>query len=291
MLWLVLLLLGLLIPIFLEDSSYSSQEKRSLESFPTFHLEDFWSGEYTSKLEKYFEDQFVWRECFVNMKTTADYLVGKRDSNGVYFGKDGYLIEMHETLNEDQGRKNLAALTELQTKLDEKGVPMWCIAAPTALQVMTDKLPDFAGNNLQVEWINTMREAGLNVVDINEILRAHADEYIFYRTDHHWTSLGAYYAYVSWCEAHGKTAEPLSAWTSEILCSNFLGTTYAKVNMWKESADTITAYYKTLNHQTSYNNGHYIADSIYERRYLEGADQYAVFFKATPHKKRCCFFA
>ena len=106
------------------------------------------------------------------------------------------------------------------------------------------------------------------------------DEYIYYKTDHHFTRLGAYYCYAAWMQAQGKTAQLLSAWQSQSLCDNFRGTTYNKVNDPFAPYDTITAYYKTLTHTVSYNGGNYVTDSIYERKYLSGKDQYATFLNS-----------
>ena len=53
---------------------------------------------------------------------------------------------------------------------------------------------------------------GVNIIDR---LRLHNDENIFFRTDHHWTALGAYYAYTAWAEAAGFDPAPLSAFDRE----------------------------------------------------------------------------
>ena len=88
------------------------------------------------------------------------------------------------------------------------------------------------------------------------------------------------YCYAAWMQAQGKTAEPLSAWQSQVLCDNFRGTTYNKANDPFAPFDTITAYYKTLTHTVRYNGGNYVTDSIYERKYLSGKDQYAAFLNS-----------
>ena len=121
---------------------------------------------------------------------------------------------------------------------------------------------------------------GLNTVNVFDILSKHNGEYIYYKTDHHFTSLGAYYCYCAWMQSQGKAVQPLSAWQSQVLCDNFRGTTYNKVNYPFAPYDTVTAYYKTLKHTVSYNGGDYVTDSIYERKYLSGKDQYAVFFNS-----------
>ena len=65
----------------------------------------------------------------------------------------------------------------------------------------------------------------MNTVDVADTLSAHSGENIYYRTDHHWTSLGAYYAYCAWRGVQPNAEE----WTQEVLCGNFHGTTWNKV--------------------------------------------------------------
>ena len=108
------------------------------------------------------------------------------------------------------------------------------------------------------------------------VLTAHSSENIYYRTDHHWTSLGAYYAYCAWRGIELNADE----WTQEVLCENFRGTTWNKVPLPTVPAEEITAWYKHADRSVSYNAGQYETDSIYERKYLDGSDQYAVFLNS-----------
>lgn len=81
-------------------------------------------------------------------------------------------------------------------------------------------------------------------VDIYDALLSHKNEYIYFRTDHHWTQLGAYYAYVEFCRAAGFSANPLSAYASDV-SPTFLGS-YVNTNGYKQleaNADSITYYY------------------------------------------------
>ena len=74
-------------------------------------------------------------------------------------------------------------------------------------------------------------------------LRAHRNEYLYYRTDHHWTALGAYYAYTAFCESAGVSALPLSSW-QEYRFEGFLGTLYNHTGSGAlaKNPDTVYAY-------------------------------------------------
>lgn len=232
-------------------------------------------------IEKYLADQFPARDSWITIKTLSELISGKRDDGGVYFAGGGYLIEKFNGYDAEQYKKNIAALKAFSDNVKkEYGVEVRVVLVPTAVEILSDKLPSFAPHASQAAMLDYAKSAGLDIVDVTEALKKHSDEYIYYKTDHHFTSLGAYYCYAAWKAAKGETADPLSAWKSEILCDNFRGTTYAKVNYPFAPYDTITAYYKTLTHRVDYNSGSYVTDSIYERKYLEGKDQYAAFLNS-----------
>ena len=142
--------------------------------------------------------------------------------------------------------------------------------------MLSDKLPRYAPVADYEEILQTLRRAGVDTEDIRPALTDRGGEKIYYRTDHHWTSLGAYYAYCAW-----RGVEPSAAdWTQEVLCGNFRGTTWNKVPLPSVGAEEITAWYKHTDRHVSYNGGAYETDSLYERKYLEGADQYGVFLNS-----------
>lgn len=273
----LLLAAGVLSGLLLPDKYYSASEKRKLTQKDSISISDFPSGKMGTEIEKYLCDQFPMRDGWIAVKTVAERLGGKTELSGVYFGKDGYLIDKFTDYDEAQWKLNLEALERLARSVS---VPVDVMLVPTAAQILRDKLPACAPNLDQKALLDDAQRLGLSTVDVFDILSRHRDEYIYYKTDHHFTSLGAYYCYAAWMESQGKTAEPLSAWKQETLCNHFRGTTYNKVNAPFAAWDTISAYYKEQNHTVNYNDGNYVADSIYERKYLSGKDQYAVFLNS-----------
>lgn len=276
----LLLAAGALAGLLTPDRYYSENEKRTLTQSSALRLADFPSGRLGTELEKYLADQFPLRDGWVTVKTLTERLSGKKEISNVYFAEDGYLIDKFADYDDGQLQANTAALAALSEKLSAENISMRVMLVPTAAQILSDKLPAFAPNLDQAALLAYVKAQGLDTVDVFRELYAHKNEYIYYKTDHHFTSLGAYYCYRAWLEAKGETAEPLSAWQSCTLCGSFRGTTYAKVNYPFAAYDTIIAYYKSLRHTVDYNAGDYVADSIYERKYLSGKDQYAVFLNS-----------
>lgn len=271
---------GIITSAVTPDKYYSESEKRTLKQFPKISTASIKSGKFGKEIEEYLADQFPARDGWVSAKTICERIFGKTESGGVYFAKDGYLIEAHKNLPVNQAKKNISTLKLLSEKLSKQGISMKIMLVPTASEILSDKLPAFAPNANQSAVIEYAKRQGLDVVDVTNALFVHENEYIFYKTDHHWTSLGAYYAYAEWVRAKGETPAPLSEWTKRALCGDFRGTTYSKVNYPFAPFDEIDAYYKRENHVVDYNNGDYVTDSIYEEKFLNGSDKYAVFFNS-----------
>lgn len=165
------------------DRIYSDWEKRMLAGRPEPERSEILSGAYGQAYEEWITDQFPGRDGWVWLKTRCELLLGKKEINGIYIGRDGQLFSKNER-TADWDRLE-AQMTE---SYGASGVSR--IHVPSAGAVLTEQLP-----------------AGLAFPSLQdpvwENLRAHREEYIYYRTDHHWTMLGAYYAYEAWARSRG----------------------------------------------------------------------------------------
>lgn len=153
------------------------------------------SGRFMSQYESYKSDQFAGRDLWVSLKTSVDLLSGKRESNGVFKGKDHYLLEEIKTPGE-QTEKNLEAIRAFAGRYPK--IPFYMALAPNAANILSDKLPLLAVTKDQGKQFQKIRESlGSDVtwVDLQKALESHKEEDLYYRTDHHWTSQGAYYGY------------------------------------------------------------------------------------------------
>ncbi|MBP5654158.1 MAG: hypothetical protein J6X33_01460 [Clostridiales bacterium] len=276
----LILAAGVIAHFAFPDKQYSENEKRTLKQFPSVSWNAIRTGKFGDDMEEYLEDQYPGRDAWVAAKTIAERASGKQESGGVYFANDGYIMEIQKGFPEDTVVTNLTAIQNLSAALAKDNISVKLMLVPTAPYILKDKLPAFAPNANQHAVIEYAANYRIDQIDVTDALTQHKDEYIFYKTDHHWTSLGAYYAYAAWRDQRGTPADDLSSWTKETLCNDFRGTTYAKVNYPFAPFDTIDAYYKKANRKVDYNEGDYITDSIYERKYLDGSDQYATFFNS-----------
>lgn len=268
---------------FVPIRSFSENENRYLEQKPEFSIETLVSGKYTSNYETYITDQFLMRDQWIGLKTMTERALMKKDINGVYFGKDGYLIEKHEAskVKEEQTKKNIDRLQFFVDKYT-KELGKDCIhvmLVPTASEILSDKLPAFANGydqNIVLDRVNEVLPEG-TFVDVQDTLKEHKDEYIYYRTDHHWTANGAFYAYQDWAKQSGFEPFAKEAFDIEIGSDRFLGTIYSKVNV-KAQPDTIYLYKKKGNpsYQVTYNMEKK-SNSLYEMEKLNTKDKYSVY--------------
>ncbi len=275
----LLSLLNLAVP----TRSYSENENRYLAQAPKFSLKSLLNGNFTEEFDDYITDQFVFRDQWVGIKTLSERLLQKGASNGVYFAEDDYLIEMFDTIDREQFEQNLNYILEFTNKVKEEyNILVHTTLVPTASMILKEKLPTYAPEVDQKELLNKASDYLPNFIDVSNTLSAHDKEYIYYKTDHHWTSLGAYYSYHSYREQIGKPTTNLNDYEEEILNDQFFGTTYSKSHYYLASPDILTAMkHKELGKITvDYNLGGKITDTIYERSYLTKKDKYSVFLNA-----------
>lgn len=282
----LLLLFGLtLVNLLTPSKDFSENENDYLAQLPEWNWSEVFSGRYGQDFEEYISDQFVGRDGWITAKVLAQRAMGRRDDNGVYFGSDGFLIERHdqseiepERLERNTERMCQFVASAAQT-LGEERVSVMLV--PTAANILSERLPPFAVDFDQDALIDSVRDAlpAGNFIDVRPTLREHQEEYIYYRTDHHWTTRGAYYAYRAWCDAAGIEGETEEDFTVAPVSDAFLGTVFSKVLLLTAQPDTIHAWLpkEPVQYRTTINMGEREMDGLYDPSYLEKKDKYSYF--------------
>lgn len=225
-----------LLHILLPDRTFSPVENRTLSKMPDFSWSALVDGSYTSKLEKYLEDQFPLRDGWMGLKNRYEYLLGKRVFHGVYLCGDRLIHKIEDASRAEQNISYLQKLTELTD------IPVYLGLIPTAAEVYRDQLPVGAENFDQAAYLEKVRESvpGAVWVDIEKWMDGASGVSLFYRTDHHWTSAGAWHGYAALMEAMGEPSEPLG--TPETVADDFYGTLYSSSGVHWLAPDTIERY-------------------------------------------------
>lgn len=224
------------------DREMSELENRELAQAPRLTLSSLISQNdpWTAKYSDYVKDQFALRDGWIDLKSRAEGLLLKTENNGVWLGKDGQMFAKFLSI----GRRFEVNLGSVERMAERHPGKVHVMIVPSASLVLTDKLPwqvPIADEDACHDAIASRLAGKAAVYDTRETLRAHSGEYIFYRTDHHWTSEGAYLAYEQFARQNGLplfVRDP----AAERQVPDFYGTNYSKARTWNAVPDSITYY-------------------------------------------------
>lgn len=263
------------------DTVFSENENRVLAQKPAISLKTVLDGSFEADFEEYISDQFCFRDAWIRLKTLSEIALLKKDINGVYIGRDDYLIEMHEDIDTTAAYQNadyvLEFIKDSIQSLGSENVHMMLV--PTASAVLTDYLVSHTVDFDQDSLIDYVKYSiADNFIDVRDELKAHQGDYVYYRTDHHWTSYGAYLSYVKWAKECGFEPYAEEDFDIEVFSEEFLGSTFSKINYAKRK-DTIELYKlkENITYSVNINNGQKLGDSMFIREYLDEKDKYQVF--------------
>lgn len=275
------LFLFLIINVIVPDREKSVQENRMLSTKPKFRLSSLISGDYDEKFEAYMDDQFVGRDMWRKLKVTVDRIGGSRLENGVYIGTNGQLLEQIEVADENHLAANIKAIksfSESQSK-----IPVRMMLVPDAANVLNHSLPSLAKPEDQTQMFSMVRkDLGDSVewIDVSTELNKHKTEKIYYKTDHHWTTLGAFYAFQAAAPSLGIEGDLSGKYVSYAVSDSFNGMLASKsgVNLGeKEQIDIYVPTEEDTDLIVDYVDEGKRSTSLYDSSKLKEKDQYTVF--------------
>ena len=266
---------------FHKDTAFSDTENRMLQQKPVFSWADLADGRFMGNFEKYQTDQFILRREWIRLQTAADRLLGKNKSGDVYLG-EGQLLEEPSKLSENVW-ENLDAIGAFCR--NQTGVKCYLMLVPDAASVQREKLPAYAPVADQAEQLEEIRsylekkENPVTEIPLYEMLREHREEALYYRTDHHWTTLGARYAYQSAAGLMGLPgAENGEEKKLYPVSDSFQGTLAARSG-YRVPDDTIEVYWPDQEEDlvVTYVQEQTKSASLYAAEKLKTRDKYGMF--------------
>lgn len=300
--WIVLVVFNFIVP----KVTFSEQENRYLAKIPSFSFEKLVSGEYQEDLDSYINDHFIFRNIWIKIKSQQEKLLGKTESNGVFIGKDGFLFEkfsygteekanmenvanvVNKFVNNINGIGENVIVNNVENRSENNGesavlsnIPVYFILVPNSIYINQDKLPDNAETPNQYEIItNFYKELDASVykVNVTDTMTNNKDNYLYFKTDHHMTSNGAYLVYREFNNAKGISTLPLVSYEPQVVANDFLGTFDSKAQMVNQERDYIVSYRNENNtnlKEVIYDNEK--TKSIYNEEYLSKKDKYSFF--------------
>lgn len=300
--------------IILPDKSFSYEENRQLQTFPDIDADSLLSGEFGDKINKYYADQFPARDQLVGVKGVCETLLLKGENNGVLLGKNGQLavrmfdayLDRYTTVedidyfyyeNIDMTTRNI-----IDFCADSK-LPVTVIIPPRTIDVasLAFMYPDEISYELQKRISDNL--SGCNsFVPTFDMLKEKYDsgEYVYYKTDHHWTTYGAYCVYTELMKTWGREEEIIDQKEFNIeRIEDFYGTTWSRagykfispdyIEIWSLGDEDryVSTVYDRKNILDDSGNNSVVRQEVksfktfYNRDYLQQKDKYSVFLDGT----------
>lgn len=266
--------------IFKDKKTFSEAENRKLAKKPDLKLSAIVDKSFMRDMDNFLSDNFPDRITWVKAKMGIDRIMGKEIINDIYLG-DNMLIEKLPVPDYEEVDNSIWAINDFSQHYD---TDVFFMLAPTSAGIYPEQLPKNAPQIDQLRFISYANVSfdDVNVINISGTMYSEKENYIYYRTDHHWTSYGAYLAYKQAASQLGFSPIDYDKFSIEHASENFRGTFYSKCFYDEVKEDTIDIY--------SYENGNKVksvilndgieqieTDSIYFKDFLNKNDKYCVF--------------
>ena len=261
--------------IFSKKKDFSELENRYLEEKPKFKISELFSGDYIKNMENYLNDHFPLRNTFMKIKTKTDKILGKKEINNIYLGKE-YLLERYNKPNNSD--KIIKKLDYFYNELNYVNINLMLV--PTSISLYNDKLPMFSYTEDELKEINYIYDnIKFNSINVYDIIKENSKYYqMYYKLDHHWTTYAAYYAYQLYCENNNIEYINLNKFNIEKVTDDFKGTLYSKVLDDSYEPDSIYLFsLDNTDYTVEYLDTKKTTNSLYELSYLDKKDKYSLF--------------
>ena len=254
---------------------FSEFENRNLKTNVRFSINKFVNGSFQEEYEEYINDQFPLRNQWISIKSLNEYLLGKIENNGIIYGENKWLFEKFTSLNKVKLSNNINAINQFSKKYD-KSVSVMIV--PNSYEIYNEDLPR---GLYQIEQEKIIKDLYSNLIYSNNInlldkFKNEKNNYIYYKTDHHWTTYGAYLAYCSFIESIGMKPINLNYYNSNEI-NGFYGSYFSKAKPFNISSDIIKYYdFEDLEMNIL---GEEVYNSIYDFSKINSRDKYSMFIR------------
>ena len=270
-----------IVNIITPQKKVSEEENRTLATRPKLTVNSVLTGTYMDKFEEYLQDQFLFRDELRKFKTGVARLGGAKKINDVFIGKNDQLLEDINVPKEEDIAANIEAVNKVSEKYPQVKFNMMLV--PDAANILKDSLPVLADTNDQSALMNRVKKQlseSVNWIDVSKTLEEHKKEKIYYKTDHHWTSLGAFYAFKDAAPTLGIKEDVSSMFIPYTVCLDFNGTLAAMSGSKLDVEEQIDIYVPKDTEKeliVNYEEEQKKTTTLYDRKKLDTRDKYGVF--------------
>lgn len=274
--------LGIVSVLFfvLPKQEMSETEKRVLETPPEFSWENLSSGKFGEDIESYMADHVPGRDFFVGVHAYTELLTGRQVTKDIYLAEGDRLVEKPLQWDEDSAQRvtnNMAAVNGLAEKIT---APVELMIVPSAGWAVRDQITHRSDEYIDPQLIGNIEALAGEKVEVRDIVSVF-DSFenpgdLYYRTDHHWTSLGAYTAYKTYMEQLGLPYTAKEEFKIETV-EDFKGTTHSRGALWLVPGEPLEMWTGKGNITVSFDKNPETYNKVFFEERLKELDKYTVF--------------
>lgn len=263
--------------LLLPGRDFSEKEKRYLAEKPVISGENILSGQLDEKIESYLADHVPGRDFFVGVNASYDLMSGRQVTKDIYLAENGFLLERPYSYDRSAVEKNMEKINSFAEKI---GRPIDFMLVPTAGYFLQDAVYGIRDTYRDDSIIaDIYAQAGEKVV-CRDLLTAFSQEAdaqkLYYRTDHHWTSLGAYKAYSAYMDALGREHPEQVDFAVESH-SGFYGSTYSRSGLWWIAPESIELWKNDVAFTVENKETEQPHEGLFYEERLQELDKYTVY--------------
>ena len=262
-----------LLYLFLPKDSFSQLEKRYLAETPEVSWKNIASGQFGEDAETYMADHIPGRDFFVGLNAYFELLTGRQNASDIYTTQDGRLVEAPAKWNEAGVAKNMSAINSFAQAV---GQTVDLLLVPSAGWASRENIAGPSAPYQDAELIQAIYAMAQDSVSPLDVTARFDDPGLYYRTDHHWTSQGAYTAYEAYMTSLGREYRDQSDFTIET-ASGFYGSTYSRAALWLTPAEDLELWTGSTSVTVTNGDSDTVNQSIFYRQRLEETDKYTVY--------------
>lgn len=274
-----IIILALFLLVILPKQSFSNQENRVLQDTPKLNTETVLNGSFMEESERYISDHFPLRNSWITVKAAVELAFGRIESNGIYYGKNGQLFPVFDEPDYQNIERKINYLNQWKESISQ---PVFFSLIPNSTCIQHNRLPSWVKADNQNNVINYSYSLfGDSAIDLYSPLKDHNTDYIFYHTDHHWTSLGAKIAYNTLKSTMLPQKALSDSYHATSVATDFYGTSFSASGYTWVRPDTVQTFVPDRGITVeSYINGLNNAPEVsglYHEEYLTQKDKYSYF--------------
>ncbi len=257
----------------LPESEFSELEKRNLADFPEVSVESIASGKFGEDIEVYLADHIPFRDFFISLNAGFELFTGRMGTSDIYLTKDKALAEAPGRLNEEEFIKSMDAINSFAGSMD---IPVDFMVVPSAGWASRDRISGASKEYLDREYIERIYSSASESINIIDVTDLFDDPSLYYKTDHHWTSEGAFRAYETYMKAAQKPYRAETEFNKETV-GGFYGSTYSRATLGFISPEELELWHGSESISVTNNENEAVHKGIFYTERLSETDKYTVF--------------